>query len=291
MLRPDKEGKRELSPQSDDPNSKRGKAIYLVESPGGTLRESDPSAIHQHSLAAMNDSSSKPSEAKVPQLHDPGPEVYGTDARVPSLSTLEPPIAAFGPLLAARGPSNTAFGPPIAARGPPISAFRPPIATRGPFSAAPAPSFAGSSSRPALPGSQNSQSGNQQQASEEQYPPELARRTSINQDLSQEHLSTLSVAEKVRKGIAMGLANTLPYENTPLGTKLPMNCMTVGDMMKRMDTAYHMSPALSSFHSEGDPNGADMINKELPFDGYAPLARLAAHQNRMQHMQSRIPHL
>ncbi|KAI6762810.1 hypothetical protein HG530_008790 [Fusarium avenaceum] len=291
MFRPDKEGKHGLSPQSDDPNSKRGKATYLVESPGGTLRESDLFAIHQHSLAAMNDSSSKPSEAKVPQLNDPGPEVYGTGARVHSLSTLKPPIPAFGPPLAALGPSNTAFGPPITARGPPISAFRPPIATRGPFSGAPDPSFAGSSRRPAFPGPQNSQSGNQQQASEGQYPPELARRTNINQDLSQEHLSTLSVAEKVRKGIAMGLANTLPYENAPPGTKLPMNCMTVGNMMKRMDTAYHMSPALSSFHSEGDLNGADMVNEELPFDGYAPLARLAAHQNRMQHMQSRIPHL
>jgi hypothetical protein len=214
------------------------------------------------------------------------------------MSTLEPPIAAVEPPMAARGPPNTGFGPPNAARGPfpaargpSIAAFGPSIATRGPFTVAPAPSFAGGSSRTAFPGHQNSQGRNQQQASEERYPPKSARRTDINQDLSQEHLSTLSVAEKVRKGIAMGLANTLPYENTPPGTKLPMNCMTVGDMMKRMDTAYHMSPALSSFHFEGAPNGANMINKELPFDGYAPLARLAAHQNRMQHMQSRIPQL
>jgi hypothetical protein len=203
----------------------------------------------------MNDSSSKP--------NDPGPKAHGTDSRVPSLPIFGPPIAAFGP----------------------------PIATRGHFPAAPEPSFAGTSSRPAFPGLQNSQSGNQQQASKEQYPLQFARRTNVNQDLLQEHLSTLSVGEKVRKGIAMGFANTLPYKNTPPGIKLPMDCMTVGDMMKRVDTAYHMSPALSSFHFEGAPNGADMINKELPFNGYAPVARLAAHQNRMQHMQSIIPQL
>jgi hypothetical protein len=270
MLRPDKEGKHGLSPQSDDPNSKRGKATYLVESPGGTLRESDPSEIHQHSLAAMDDSNSKPAETRVPKLNDPGPKAHETDARVPSLHI---------------------FGRPIAAHGPSVAAFGPPIATRGHFPAALEPSPAGSSSRPAFPGPQNSQSGNHQQASKEQYPLQIARRTNINQDLSQEHLSTLSVAEKVRKGIAMGLANTLPYENTPPGIKLPMDCMTVGGMMKRVDTAYHMPPALSSFHFEGAPNGNDMINKELPFDGYAPVARLAAHQNRMQHMQSRIPQL
>lgn len=270
MLRPDKEGKHGLSPQSDDPNSKRGKTTYLVESPGGTLRESDPSAVHQHSLAAMNDSNSKPAETRVPKLNDPGPKAHGADARVPSLLI---------------------FGPPIAACGPSADAFGPPIATRGHLPAAPEPSLAGSSSRPAFPGPQNSRSGNQQQASKGQYPLQFARRTNINQDLSQEHLSTLSVGEKVRKGIAMGLANTLPYEKTPPGIKLPMDCMTVGDMMKRVDTAYHMSPALSSFHFDGAPNGADMINKELPFDGYAPVARLAAYQNRMQHMQSRIPQL
>ncbi|KAM0341504.1 hypothetical protein ACHAPQ_000595 [Fusarium lateritium] len=298
MLRPDKGGKHGLSPQYDDPTFKRGKAIYLVESPGGTLRESEPSTIHQLSFAAMNDSSSKPAETRVPKPNDPGPKTHGRDVREPSLNVFGPPIATRGPPVAAheppmasRGPPMSDRGPPNTAFGPPISAFGPPIASRRPLPATPDPSLAGSSSRPAFQGPQNRQRGNQQQSSSEQYPPQFARRTNINQDLSQEHLSTLSVAEKVRKGIAMGLANTLPYENTPPGVKLPMENMAVGDMMKRMDKTYHMSPVLSSFHFEGAPNGADMINQELPFDGYAPLARIAAHQNRMQHMQSRIPQL
>jgi hypothetical protein len=121
-----------------------------------------------------------------------------------------------------------------------------------------------------------------------------------NHDLSQEHLSTLSVREKLRKGIAMGFANNLAHTNVTQevlqqGSQghpgpQPMDTMTISGMMKRMDVSHHMMPELSRLHSKGvdDRKGVEMVNHELINDAAAgATGRADFLMKRSRHIRAR----
>ncbi|KAM0561688.1 hypothetical protein ACHAPJ_002857 [Fusarium lateritium] len=241
MSLPSKEGKHLLSPspQPSQTNTKKSRATYVVESPGGTMREADPPERHQPVAF---------SEAPEPEVSKP---------------------AASG---------SETFGIP------------------------PGPSLASSSLRPAsLPVSSIPQSANSQQTQKEQLPDQRHRRRNTNQDLSQEHLSTLSVREKLRKGIAMGFANNMAhvnythgvFQNDPHCDTRPqsMNSMTIAGMMKRTNTFKHMDTDLSSHLFSNPPEGENMVNHELT--NKKPGASEPSHlrKKKIQHFQAREPHL
>lgn len=120
-----------------------------------------------------------------------------------------------------------------------------------------------------------------------------------NHDLSQKHLSTLSVREKLRKGIAMGFANTLAHTNATQdvlqqgsqgGPGLqPMDAMTISGMMTKMDMHYHMMPELSRLHSKGVSNRkiAEMVNQELINTAPGATGRAEFLRKRSQHIKAR----
>ncbi|KAM5357680.1 hypothetical protein ACJZ2D_016020 [Fusarium nematophilum] len=102
-------------------------------------------------------------------------------------------------------------------------------------------------SAPVLPASRRQEN----EPSLERRPP----RKHANQDLTQEHLSTLSIRDKLRKGIAMGFANNLAYE-TAIGGMIQRHprvqpqpqtadAMTVAGIMKRLDVNTHVDPEVT----------------------------------------------
>ncbi|SCO82281.1 uncharacterized protein FRV6_06494 [Fusarium oxysporum] len=120
-----------------------------------------------------------------------------------------------------------------------------------------------------------------------------------NHDLSQQHLSTLSVREKLRKGIAMGFANNLARTNAtqevlqqgPQGNPgpQPMDTMTISGMMMKMDVYHHMMPELSRLHSKGVSNrkGVEMVNHELINNAAGATGRAEFLKKRSQHIRAR----
>ncbi|KAF4995146.1 hypothetical protein FGRMN_5284 [Fusarium graminum] len=97
MSLPNKKGKHRLSLSSDQVNSKRGRAVYVVESPGGTMRETDPSTVLRPNSSAMDDTGSKPAEAKVPRPAVPRIQTTKTDTRKPFPTVLRPSSPIPGP--------------------------------------------------------------------------------------------------------------------------------------------------------------------------------------------------
>ncbi|KAF4339564.1 hypothetical protein FBEOM_6514 [Fusarium beomiforme] len=120
-----------------------------------------------------------------------------------------------------------------------------------------------------------------------------------NYDLSQEHLSTLSVREKLRKGIAMGFANSLAYTNTTQSTlqqdsraqprQQPTDSMTITGVMNRVDVSHHMIPELSYLHASGVEDGreVEMVNHELVDDTRGATGRAEYYNKRSQHIKDR----
>lgn len=138
-----------------------------------------------------------------------------------------------------------------------------------------------------------------QQEEEEQDEDHATLYRYTNHDLSQQHLSTLSVREKLRKGIAMGFANNLAHTN---GTQdalqqgsqgnpgpQPMDTMTISGMMTKMDMHYHMMPDLSRLHFKGvdNRNVAEMVNHELINNAPGATGRAEFLRKRSQHIKAR----
>ncbi|KAF9774912.1 hypothetical protein IL306_007035 [Fusarium sp. DS 682] len=215
-------GKHLLSPRPERENTKRSRAIYVVESPGGTMRDTDPSAFHRPTSSNMSASQPKPTETKLPKM-------------------MEPDL----------GPSRTTTG----------------------------------SSAPSYPfrRTNNRQGMNPREAEKEHFEKNAAHSKYPNHDLSQEHLSTLSVREKLRKGIAMGFANSLAYMNAT------QDSMTITGIMKKMDLSHHMMPELSYLHANGVDDGkeVEMVNHELVNDTPGATGRAEYLDKRSQHIRDR----
>ncbi|KAJ4136315.1 hypothetical protein NW768_003926 [Fusarium equiseti] len=88
--------------------------------------------------------------------------------------------------------------------------------------------------------------------------------------ISEQHLSTLPVREKLRKGIAMSLANDAAADTIP-------------GMMENMDIQHHIDPKLTSYQFHG--RGTEMVNHELTArvtDAYESMetrGRMIQHRN------------
>ncbi|KAF5632904.1 hypothetical protein F52700_6442 [Fusarium sp. NRRL 52700] len=228
-------GKRLLSPRPEPKNTKRCRAIYVVESPGGTMRETAPAAFHRPRFSNMSTTQRKSNEAKIPKIVEPAPE-----------------------------PTTGRFAASVPLR---------PAASR---------------QRPYPP---------QQEEEQDEDHATLYRYT--NHDLSQQHLSTLSVREKLRKGIAMGFANNLAHTNATQDVlqqgsqgspgPQPMDTMTISGMMTKMDMHYHMMPDLSRLHSKGVNNRkvAEMVNNELINSAPGATGRAEFLKKRSQHIKAR----
>lgn len=97
---------------------------------------------------------------------------------------------------------------------------------------------------------------------------ESARIRPADYDLSEQHLSTLSVREKLRKGIAMSLANAAD---------------TVPGMMRSMDVQHHVDPKLTSYQFHA--RGTEMVNHELTarvtdaYESTETRGKMAQHRN------------
>ncbi|RBR18520.1 uncharacterized protein FIESC28_05975 [Fusarium coffeatum] len=188
MEQQNEKGKHKLSPQTDPAVTKKSRPTCFVETPGGSLRETNPSTDHQPSSSAMAPPGSKLKEA---------PSLEGAD----DIETAQ-------------------------------SSF--------------------SSSLPIRPAT------------------ESTRTTPANYDLSEQHLSTLSVREKLRKGIAMSLANDVVADTVP-------------GMMINTDIEHHVDPKLTSYQFRG--RGTEMVNHELTArvtDAYESMetrGKMAQHRN------------
>ncbi|KAF5555933.1 hypothetical protein FNAPI_5911 [Fusarium napiforme] len=228
-------GKHLLSPQPEPQNTKRCRAIYVVESPGGTMRETDPAAFHRPRFSNMSATQGKSNEVRFPKIVEPDP-----------------------------GPTTGSLAASYPLR---------PAASR--------------------------QRTYQPQQKEEQDEDHATLYLYTNHDLSQQHLSTLSVREKLRKGIAMGFANTLAHTNATQDVLQqgsqgspglqPMDTMTISEMMTKMDTHYHMMPDLSRLHSKGVSNRkiAEMVNQELIDTAPGATGRAEFLRKRSQHIKAR----
>ncbi|KAM0343620.1 hypothetical protein ACHAPU_008372 [Fusarium lateritium] len=111
MSLPNSMGKRRLSPPSDQVISKRGRPVYAVESPGGTMRETDPSAIHKPNSSAMDDTGSEPAQAKVPKPDIPHIQITTTDTKEPPLTVTNPSDVIPEPSLAGGSKSSRLLNP------------------------------------------------------------------------------------------------------------------------------------------------------------------------------------
>ncbi|KAF5675656.1 hypothetical protein FHETE_2506 [Fusarium heterosporum] len=90
MSLPNNKGKHRLSLSSDQVNFKRGRAVYVIESPGGTMKEADPSTIHRPKFSAMDATGSKPAEAKVPKPAVPRIQITGSNTKEPHRTVPKP---------------------------------------------------------------------------------------------------------------------------------------------------------------------------------------------------------
>ncbi|KAF4457764.1 hypothetical protein F53441_388 [Fusarium austroafricanum] len=232
MTLPETKGKHLLSPQPEQQKTKKSRAIYIAESPGGTMGEADPSVFHHPGASASH---KIPAGDKDPKIEETG------------IKPLSPPTES---LLESYS-------------------FRP-----------------AADSSPANP-----QSTASQQVGKEQPPKQNSRHKYTNHDLSQDHLSTLSVREKLRKGIAMGFVNNLAYRHAS------RDSMTVHGMLKRTDAHHNIDPDLTSFHFIGVPEQdgrvADMVNHELVNQeaGTSERERVNFHIKKTKHIQARSSQL
>ncbi|KAL3594572.1 hypothetical protein FPOAC2_08886 [Fusarium poae] len=126
------------------------------------------------------------------------------------------------------------------------------------------------------------------------------RTKKTNYDLSEEHLSTLSVREKLRKGIAMGFANNVVRGNATDGMiesnfhrtpcPLPADSMTVARIMKSTARQRHMDSRLYH-HWNGLPQPTEMVNHGLVVEGSEALEPHDAKKERMKHKKDRMPNV
>ncbi|KAM0426985.1 hypothetical protein ACHAPT_007883 [Fusarium lateritium] len=239
----DKEAKRMLSPQLDQlDNTKRPRSVYIVqESPGGTMREMDPSDNHPPvagSSVSDNADAGPSTPAPVSESESPGssnPKTLGSSEFTPK---------------AKASSGKDASATPRAG-----------------------PSASGKKASPKLDGL-----------------PQPPARVDANWDLAQEHLKTLTAREKLRKGIAMGFANSMV-----LGQGMPNNqpgpfAATLAAMMQRLDMTKSMDPELSNSHFlPPGPNEADMVNK--PLTNKKPGAGEPSNfqDRKAQHFYDRLP--
>lgn len=244
MLRQNKKGKHVLSPQPDLVAAKKSRAIYITESPGGTMRETQPSAVHQFGTSTMNPTDSKPKDVPLPKAED--------DEMVTCASIL----AAMPIRSAAASASTTLPDPRIAIT---------------------------------------------QNPEDTQAPKQGKAVRNPNYDLSQEHLSTLSVREKLRKGIAMSFANNLAYGNATAGTvqsgsqrtpgPVATNSMTVAGIMTSAARQHHMAPELYYHHLKGMPERTEMVEHELTTDAPEYVESTDTRWKKIEHKKARWPEL
>ncbi|XEV06255.1 hypothetical protein FSHL1_011542 [Fusarium sambucinum] len=198
MARRKKVVKHAMSPQPDLAITKKSRDIYLVESPGGTLSETQPSAVHQLGAFTM------------------------------------PPVDNFENTESAKGLKQG------------------------------------------------------------------DRTKKTNYDLSEEHLSTLSVREKLRKGIAMGFANNVAYGNATDGMiqsnfqrtpcTLSDDPMTVARIMKTTARQRRMDSRLYH-HWNGPAQPTEMVNHGLMVEGSEAPGPQDAKKGRMKHKKDRMPNV
>ncbi|RTE68891.1 hypothetical protein BHE90_016730 [Fusarium euwallaceae] len=103
--------------------------------------------------------------------------------------------------------------------------------------------------------------------SDQALPSQPLPRVDPNYDLSEEHLKTLTVREKLRKGIAMNFAQSLSLgealrdrAQTEGGLE---SAVTITGMMQRLDMEKGMSPELSHSHFLRRGLNVDMVNRAL----------------------------
>lgn len=218
----DKEAKRMLSPQFDQLNTKRSRSVYIVEeSPGGTMREMDPSARHS---SVPGSSASGYSDAGGPSTPAPVLESAG--------------FGSFG---------NETLG-----------------------SNDPTPKARLFKNNSATPRADSSGSGENAslKITDQALPSQPPARLGPGWDLTEEHLKTLTVREKLRKGIAMNFAQSLSLgeslqdgADTERGLE---SAVTVTGMMQRLDMEKNIDPELSHSHFlRPGPNEVDMVNRAL----------------------------
>ncbi|RGP77999.1 hypothetical protein FLONG3_3834 [Fusarium longipes] len=230
--------KHSISPQPDPAVTKKSRALYFVESPRGTLRETQPSAVHQLGDTTMPPPNSRPMEVPSIKIEDTDAETFG-----PLRSTL---------------PIRSGAAPTL--------------------------------SDPLIASSEHAESA--------QDPKQGDRAKNTNYDLSQEHLNTLSVREKLRKGIAMGFANNLAYENATKGMvqsdsqrnphPLSANSMTVASIMRSTAREHHMAPGLFKHHLKGERQPTEMVNHEVVAAASGVFESQDAREKRMEHKNTRM---
>ncbi|KAJ4314771.1 hypothetical protein N0V84_008706 [Fusarium piperis] len=243
----DKEAKRMLSPQLDQLNTKRSRSVYIVdESPGGTMREMDPSARY--------------------------PPVPGSSAS--GYADPDP----FTPAPVFDSSSSSSSG----------------NETLGSNDSTPkAKLFKDSSATPRAgpPGIGKKASSN---IADQALPSQPPTRLGPNWDLSEEHLKTLRVREKLRKGIAMNFAQSLSFgealqdrANTQGGLE---SAITITDMMQRLNKEKNMDSELSHSHFlRPGLNEADMVNRSLTNKRPGAGAPDNYRDMKTQHYFSRLP--
>ena len=69
---PEKDAKRQLSPHPIDNEAKKIRSIYIIESPGGTLRETSPTKVYQPDMQKLRVSSLPVRPAVKPEPDSPG---------------------------------------------------------------------------------------------------------------------------------------------------------------------------------------------------------------------------
>jgi hypothetical protein len=134
-----------------------------------------------------------------------------------------------------------------------------------------------------------------------QDPKQGQRAKNTNYDLSEEHLSTLSVREKLRKGIAMGFANSLAYENATKGmvhsdsqrTPRPLSAdsMTVAGIMRSTARQHHMAPELYHHHLKVAHQPTEMVNHELMVKAPGASEPQDVRKKRMEHKKARMANM
>ncbi|KAF4979204.1 hypothetical protein FZEAL_4538 [Fusarium zealandicum] len=220
MSHPTKDSKRMLSPQLNTikTKTKRPRAIYVMESPGGTMRETDPSNYH--------------------------PPASGLTAS--GLTASDQPANGQQPR-----------GQPIPVQPDTRQLENVPLPTRG------------------------------------------AQPRNVINDLSQESLSALSVRDKLRKGISMGMANMYAYDRAGRGMAQynprlapqprpePEGALTVTGMMKKLDVAAHIDPNIRldpSIVASGPATISDELTDKRPGAGDPPDVQ----EKKIEHFRTRM---
>ncbi|KAL2694383.1 hypothetical protein Neosp_000960 [[Neocosmospora] mangrovei] len=222
----DKEAKRMLSPQLDQLNTKRLRSVYVVEeSPGGTMREMDPTDRH-------------------PPVPGPSASGYADNSQAEANPSTPAPVFESS----SSGSSGNE--------------------TLGSNDSTPKAKVIIDNSATPRAGRFNFNKKVSSEIADQALPSQPLPRVAPNYDLSEEHLKTLTVREKLRKGIAMNFAQSLSLgealrekAKTEGGLE---SAVTITGMMQRLDMEKNMDPELSHSHFlRRGLNEVDMVNRAL----------------------------